>query len=230
MMTKTCDNCSNSLLEGAVFCAECGQKYEEKITPVGMGCSTCGNPMDPGQKFCSSCGSKNEPKSINIYCHNCGVEHQEGVKFCFSCGNQLSQKMPDSVSHSSPKQDLSANTHTTKSQVNREKYEAVEFVIKSYNNEYKLVTIFFLVVTIFTLGLFLPILLICWYVKRKRNKKVTRLRETILNKHDIYNRIRAARGFNSVSVDFDGESLEVPQGYIWFSKYNKRSLCQLLNS
>ena len=35
--------------------------------------------------------------------------------------------------------------------------------------------------------------------------------------------------FSWISLDFDGESIEVPQGMIWFSKYSKKSLSQILN-
>ena len=49
------------------------------------------------------------------------------------------------------------------------------------------------------------------------------------NDQNFLNKVRAARGFNSISIDFDGESIEVPQGMIWFSKYSKKSLSQILN-
>ena len=50
------------------------------------------------------------------------------------------------------------------------------------------------------------------------------------NDQNFLNKVNSARGFNTVSVDFNGESIEIPQGFIWYSKYSKKSLCQILNT
>jgi hypothetical protein len=84
-------------------------------------------------------------------------------------------------------------------------------------------------VIILTLGIGILIAPIFIFRNRKGKKRVKRIKAKMYNDQNFLNKVRAARGINSISLDFDGESIEVPQGMIWFSKYSKKSLSQILN-
>jgi len=227
MKTKTCNNCNTSLSEDNVFCNECGQKYVEPIKTNSNGCSNCGNIIQEGQIFCSSCGVKNEAKPQVVFCTNCGTEQKENVKFCTGCGNNLSQ-----LANVSGNQDrninvvsksINANNHL----VNNEKIEAIEFCMKKYLNN-RMIEGWLTIILTFGIGIiFSPIFI---YRYRKGKKRVKSIKAKMYNDQNFLNKVRAAQGFNTVAVDFDGESIEVPQGFIWFSKYSKKSLCQILNA
>ena len=226
MKTKTCNNCNTSLSEDNIFCNECGQKYVEPVKTNNEGCSNCGNIIQEGQIFCSSCGVKNEQKPQVVFCAKCGAEQKENVNFCTGCGNNLSQ-----LANVSGNQDrninvvsksINANNHL----VNNEKIEAIEFCMKKYLNN-RMIEIWLIIILTFGIGILISPIFIYRY--RKGKKRVKSIKAKMYNDQNFLNKVRAAQGFNTVSVDFDGESIEVPQGFIWFSKYSKKSLCQILN-
>ena len=226
MKTKTCNNCNTSLSEDNIFCNECGQKYVEPVKTNNEGCSNCGNIIQEGQIFCSSCGVKNEPKPQVVFCAKCGAEQKENVNFCTGCGNNLSQ-----LANVSGNQDrninvvsksINANNHL----VNNEKIEAIEFCMKKHLNN-RMLEGWLTIILTFGIGILISPIFIYRY--RKGKKRVKSIKAKMYNDQNFLNKVRAAQGFNTVAVDFDGESIEVPQGFIWFSKYSKKSLCQILN-
>jgi rubredoxin/uncharacterized membrane protein YhaH (DUF805 family) len=103
---KICNSCGAEILEGTIFCGECGAEYKElkeketeketeteteteteKETRI---CSNCGIEVQEGSDFCGKCGveykkSKETEKESKI-CNNCGTEIQEGRSFCGKCG------------------------------------------------------------------------------------------------------------------------------------------------
>ena len=50
---RFCTDCGAPLVEGAMFCAQCGKRQE--TAPV---CAGCGRQLDAGQRFCPFCGTK----------------------------------------------------------------------------------------------------------------------------------------------------------------------------
>ena len=51
--SRFCTDCGAPLVEGAMFCAQCGKRQE--TAPV---CAGCGRQLDAGQRFCPFCGTK----------------------------------------------------------------------------------------------------------------------------------------------------------------------------
>ena len=50
---KYCQNCGSAADLDAVFCTNCGVKFEDNLV-----CNKCGAPTGPGDKFCTNCGNK----------------------------------------------------------------------------------------------------------------------------------------------------------------------------
>ena len=79
---KTCKNCGHIEYKDAIFCTNCGSKFENHLF-----CPNCGVNINESDKFCTSCGLKlNNDKSK---CSNCGYEINDGDVFCTNCGNKL---------------------------------------------------------------------------------------------------------------------------------------------
>ena len=224
---KTCNNCNTPLLEDYAFCNECGQKYVEPIKTNSNGCSNCGNIIQEGQKFCSACGVKNEPKPQVVFCSECGTEQQENVNYCTVCGNNLSQPVNVNGNQDRNFNVVSKSVNSNNHLGNNEKIEAIEFCMNGYLNNRMIEGWLFIILT-FGIGIILSPIFIYRY--RKGKKRVKSIKAKMFNEPSFLNKVRAARGFNSVSIDFDGESIEVPQGLIWISKYSKKSLCEILNA
>lgn len=51
-----CPNCGEELLDGVLFCRECGCKIQKE--PQKRFCRECGSELEEGAKFCSMCGAK----------------------------------------------------------------------------------------------------------------------------------------------------------------------------
>lgn len=85
--TRTCTTCSESLPEGAQFCAVCGQ-HVAPSTPKLDSCRSCGEGLPEGARFCAACGTPHitTPES----CGSCGEELGEGANFCIACGASAS--------------------------------------------------------------------------------------------------------------------------------------------
>lgn len=224
--TKTCTNCNKSLAEDDVFCNSCGQKYLEPTITNNEECSNCKNPIQEDQIFCSFCGIKNESKPQVVFCPKCGAEKKENAKFCSGCGNNFSQQANISGNQDPNINIVSKSINVNNDNVNNEKIEAIEFCMKKYLKN-RMIEIW--LVIILTLGIGILIAPIFIFRYRKGKKRVKRIKAKMYNDQNFLNKVRAARGFNSISIDFDGESIEVPQGMIWFSKYSKKSLSQILN-
>lgn len=80
--TKTCKNCGHAEKEDAVFCTNCGAKFDEP-----MFCPNCGGVINEEDIFCVSCGFK--LKDVELKCSACGQPIKEGDVFCTNCGNKL---------------------------------------------------------------------------------------------------------------------------------------------
>ena len=79
--TKTCHKCGHEELEDAIFCTNCGAKFEN-----GLFCPNCGVNINEGDAFCTSCGFH---LTNELKCRNCGQKVNEGDAFCTNCGNKL---------------------------------------------------------------------------------------------------------------------------------------------
>ena len=55
-MALTCPNCGNANVEGARFCASCGNS-------LALSCPNCGATVEAGARFCSSCGTALAPSA-----------------------------------------------------------------------------------------------------------------------------------------------------------------------
>lgn len=120
------------------------------------------------------------------------------------------------------------------------KKEALEFCMDKYVTN-KFVDIWLTI--ILTLGLAIiifPILLWLVYKYIKAKKKIKILKSELNNSPETFSKVKAVIGFgntrigvkvaNSVELDIDGELFDIPQLYIWFSKYKtKESLLEILN-
>lgn len=114
--------------------------------------------------------------------------------------------------------------------MNSNKKEAVEYCMKQYVTN-RMVDIWLTI--ILTLGLaviIFPILIWVIYRYIKAKKKMENLKDQISNNPNLLIKVHAAETFNSVAVDLNGTSLEIPQLYIWFSKYSKNQLVEILNN
>jgi uncharacterized Zn finger protein (UPF0148 family) len=69
---NTCDNCGEPLVDGGVFCPECG-------TPVNGG------------------GTAPEPEAPVVRCPECGTELTAGLSFCEECGTELIETQKDAT-------------------------------------------------------------------------------------------------------------------------------------
>lgn len=227
MKTKACTECKTSLSEDDVFCISCGKKYVEPTTTINKECIKCKNPIQEDQLFCSNCGEKNESKPPRVYCDKCGTEKQENANFCPSCGSDFSEKTNTAVNQDTNLNFVTQSINVDNKEVNNEKIEAIEFCTKGYLRN-RMIEIWLIIILTFGLGILIAPIFILRY--RKGKKRVNLIKTKMNNDPLFLGKVRAARGFNTVSVDFDGESIEIPQGFIWASKYSKKSLSQILNS
>lgn len=110
---KVCPQCGATREEDAMFCGECGFKFEEltneepkqelvkddnssvnaqnlndctDTTPSTRTCPKCGNVVPQDSDFCNKCGTN---LSEQLYCSNCGFEYNLGDAFCPKCGTNL---------------------------------------------------------------------------------------------------------------------------------------------
>jgi hypothetical protein len=121
-----------------------------------------------------------------------------------------------------------------------QKKEAIEFCLNKYLLN-KMVDIWLTV--ILTLGLALiifPIFGYLIYKYYKAKKEVRLLKEELSNNPDSFDSVYASIGYgytrlgdkvaNSVDIYMNGMVMDVPQLYVWFSKYkSKEKLAEVLN-
>ncbi len=89
-----CAVCGVPILEGNIFCTNCGNRVapldEPMPAPATISCKNCGAELRDSAAFCTRCGTKVEaevPKE-NI-CPNCGTKLQGDDAFCVNCGTKL---------------------------------------------------------------------------------------------------------------------------------------------
>lgn len=113
--------------------------------------------------------------------------------------------------------------------MNIHKKAAVEFCLDKYVSNH-MVDIW--LTTILTLGLAILIFpIIIWLVYRyvKAKKQVKNIRIQIKDNAELLEKIHAVSTYNSVIVHINGISMQIPQLYLWFSKYSKKELVRLIN-
>lgn len=125
--------------------------------------------------------------------------------------------------------------------MNPQKKEAIEFCMDKYVTN-KMVDLWLTI--IFTMGLaviIFPILIWLIYRYNKAKKQIALLKMQLYSHPELLQQVRAGFGYsfsrfvgnvdNSVVVDINGMVMEVPQLFIWFSKYkSKEALVDVLNS
>jgi len=55
-MSKICENCGNQMPPEALFCSNCGSKYEESRVQRQKYCGKCGTEIKDSAQFCHMCG------------------------------------------------------------------------------------------------------------------------------------------------------------------------------
>ena len=68
----TCPVCGNTLNEGAMFCPECGNKYEPPAPAPAPAPAPV--PTPPADVFCTACGAR--IGADTVFCPNCGTKQQ----------------------------------------------------------------------------------------------------------------------------------------------------------
>ena len=60
-MERICTHCGEKVLDGAAFCARCGQPFIEEYVPAK--CPVCAQPVRPDAAFCPYCGATLQPQA-----------------------------------------------------------------------------------------------------------------------------------------------------------------------
>ena len=115
-MSKKCFNCGGANSDKALFCENCGKKFEEKKI-----CPICNTENNLSSKFCNNCGKKIEevlverPQNINNsywekrfsgeartglvsadkVCPTCNTVNSAESRHCKKCGENLNGFMTD---------------------------------------------------------------------------------------------------------------------------------------
>jgi hypothetical protein len=114
--------------------------------------------------------------------------------------------------------------------MNTNKTNAVEFCLNKFVSN-RMVDIWLAI--ILTLGLAIIIFpILIWLIYRyiKGKKRIAVLKAQMYNDPSFLNKVYAAETFNSIVIDLNGTSIEIPQLYIWFSKYSKKELVRIINN
>lgn len=109
------------------------------------------------------------------------------------------------------------------------KKEAIEFCFNKFVSN-RLLDIWLTI--ILTLGLAIiifPILIWLIYRYSKAKKQVAFLISEMHNDPFFVEKIRATETVNSIIIEVHGSYMEIPQVYLWFSKYSKTKLVELLS-
>lgn len=80
--SKACKNCGFENNADAVFCTNCGSKFDETLS-----CLNCGANIVEGDAFCTNCGFKLNVDELK--CSVCGQKINDGDVFCTNCGNKI---------------------------------------------------------------------------------------------------------------------------------------------
>lgn len=80
---KVCKNCGHQEKEDALFCTNCGTKFDELLI-----CPNCGANINEGDSFCTSCGFR-LTENDELKCPVCGHAVNKGDVFCTNCGSKV---------------------------------------------------------------------------------------------------------------------------------------------
>lgn len=114
--------------------------------------------------------------------------------------------------------------------MNTNKKEAIEFCLNKYVAN-RMVDIWLTI--ILTLGLAILIFpILIWLIYRyvKAKNQIKNIKEQIINDPYFSTKVHAASTFNSLVIDLDGQSIEIPHVYFLFSKYSKKELVKIINN
>ncbi len=114
--------------------------------------------------------------------------------------------------------------------MNIHKKAAIEFCISKYVSNRMLDIWLTIILSLGLAILFFPILIWLIYRYFKAKKKMKDLRNQINHDSNLLEKIHVVPTFNSIVVHINGTSIEIPQLYLWFSKYSKKELVRILNN
>ena len=114
------------------------------------------------------------------------------------------------------------------SKINYVKKEMVDYCLKFYLRN-RLIEIFISVIFVFFIvGIILVPIFIYRYVKA--NNRVKEVTNMLLIYPSLYDKIFVAKTFNSLVLGLNKYSFEIPQVFIWFSKYSKDDYVRTFNN
>jgi hypothetical protein len=104
----------------------------------------------------------------------------------------------------------------------------VDYCLKFYLKN-RLIEIFISVVFLF---FFIGIILVPIFIYRyvKANNRVKEVTNMLLIDPSLYDKIFVAKTFNSLVLGLNKYSFEIPQVFIWFSKYSKDDYVRTFNN
>ena len=122
----------------------------------------------------------------------------------------------------------STNITQNYNNLNNVKKEMVDYCLKFYLKN-RLIEIFISVVFLF---FFIGIILVPIFIYRyvKANNRVKEVTNMLLIDPSLYDKIFVAKTFNSLVLGLNKYSFEIPQVFIWFSKYSKDDYVRTFNN
>jgi serine/threonine protein kinase len=112
--------------------------------------------------------------------------------------------------------------------LNKVKIEIVDYFFKFYLKNRFIEVVISLLLCVGVIGFFMLPIYIYRYIKAK--KRVALLREKLSQNPALYNAIACVSTMNTVVISVDQVSIEIPQIFIWFSKYSKKEAVKIFSN